>query len=719
MRNDPRSPLPTRPHLGVPGTRWLRRLGVIAAALLVASSISLSGPASTASAAETASISGVVTSAGSPAQPVTSGAVTAIRDNAFLGGATALIAADGSYSITGLAAGSYTLSFSGGFNSGFVSQWWNQKSDQASAVYFAVGDGEALTGFDAQLQPGATVSGRVLSTTNPAVGLAGSNVLITNSSGSVVGSAFSASDGSFSVGGLAAGSVTIDARAPFNSNYLEQWWSGKTSLETADFFPVTAGSIVSDRNIALPTGATISGSVLTRAAPQVPLVSATVSALGPDGTIQFQGTSDQSGNYTIAGLAPGSYRILFQSAESDNFAPAWWHDATSLATVVDVGAGQAIAGIDGVLDAGATISGTVTGGSDPTPADYLVEPVDSAGASVPANLSIIDGVFTISHLAPGSYTLHAFTFGGDPLEQWWQGASSLANATYFPVATGDALTGFTLTLALPAVVIVGATPTISGTATVGQTLTAATGAWTPASVGFAYQWLRNGVPIGGATASTLTLTSADLGAVISVAVTGSATGYSPVTITSDPTSAVGPPTVSSATPTVTGTTLVGKTLTAHAGTWGPAPVSLSYRWSRDGSPIHGANRSKYELTNRDAGHTLTVTVAGSNRGFASSSATSTPTSPVTGGHLHASTPRISGPGHHGETLTALAGSWGPGTVTLDYSWSRNGRPIAGATSSTYTVTGADVGTSISVTVTGSEFGFTTVSRTSRSSGRIR
>lgn len=74
---------------------------------------------------------------------------------------------------------------------------------------------------------------------------------------------------------------------------------------------------------------------------------------------------------------------------------------------------------------------------------------------------------------------------------------------------------------------------------------------------------------------------------------------------------------------------------------------------------------------------------------------------------------------HGEMLTARAGSWGPGAVTLDYSWSRNGRPIPGATSSTYTLTGADVGTSISVTVTGSELGFTTASRISCSSGRIR
>jgi len=424
--------------------------------------------------------------------------------------------------------------------------------------------------------------------------------------GSVVGSTVSASDGGFSVGGLAAGSVTIDARVPSNSNYLEQWWSGRPSFVTADFFSVLAGETIIDRNITLPSGATISGSVVTRAVLPVPLVSATVSAFGPDGTIQNQGTTDQSGNYTIVGLTPGPYRILFQSAESYNFGTEWWRNATSISTamVVEVDAGQPIVGIDGALGVGATINGTVSradGGAQP---DYFIEPIDAAGQPVPA------------------------------------------------------ITGVDVTLYLTGTV--GITPTISGAATAGQTLTAAAGAWTPGSVGFTYQWLRNGVAIGGATASTLTLTSADLGAVIAVAVTGSATGYAPVSITSDPTAAVGSPTVSSAIPTMTGSTVVGRTLTAQAGTWGPAPVSLSYRWNRDGTRIHGANRSQYELTDRDAGHTLTVTVTGSKRGFAPSSATSATTALVTGGHLRTSIPHISGPARHGETLTMHSGSWGPG-----------------------------------------------------------
>lgn len=64
-------------------------------------------------------------------------------------------------------------------------------------------------------------------------------------------------------------------------------------------------------------------------------------------------------------------------------------------------------------------------------------------------------------------------------------------------------------------------PTITGTATVGQTLTSATGTWTGAPAPyFTRQWKRNGVAIDGATASAYTLVAADLGKTITLTVTG-------------------------------------------------------------------------------------------------------------------------------------------------------------------------------------------------------
>ncbi len=66
----------------------------------------------------------------------------------------------------------------------------------------------------------------------------------------------------------------------------------------------------------------------------------------------------------------------------------------------------------------------------------------------------------------------------------------------------------------------------------------------------------------------------------------------------------------------------------------------------------------------------------------------------------------------GNTLTVYDGSWDPVDATLTHQWLRNGIPISEATASTYKVRTADRGNKITVRVTGSRLGYTTVSRTS-------
>ena len=66
-------------------------------------------------------------------------------------------------------------------------------------------------------------------------------------------------------------------------------------------------------------------------------------------------------------------------------------------------------------------------------------------------------------------------------------------------------------------------PTISGDPRVGKKLTASPGTWEPADVSVAYQWLRDGQPIDGATGETYRVTKADAGTTLSVRVTATAT----------------------------------------------------------------------------------------------------------------------------------------------------------------------------------------------------
>lgn len=254
------------------------------------------------------------------------------------------------------------------------------------------------------------------------------------------------------------------------------------------------------------------------------------------------------------------------------------------------------------------------------------------------------------------------------------------------------------------------TPTVSGTATVGRTLTAVRGTWSPTPSTFRYQWLRDGTAIAGATASTYVATVADVDKAVSVRVTASRTGYVTTSATSSGKTILRAFTASPA-PVVTGTVAVGRTVTATHGGWAPSPVTLTYQWYRAGSAISGATSASYKLTTADAGKAVSVRLKGVKSGYTS----------VTRSSAAVTVPRVltvpskvalSGTRTVGSTLTASPGTWGPSPVTLRYQWLRDGASISGATAKTYKLVSADAGREVSVRITGSKSGYTSASRTS-------
>ncbi|WP_297104019.1 RCC1 domain-containing protein [Tessaracoccus sp.] len=265
------------------------------------------------------------------------------------------------------------------------------------------------------------------------------------------------------------------------------------------------------------------------------------------------------------------------------------------------------------------------------------------------------------------------------------------------------------------------TPTISGTVAVGKKLTVKAGSWKPAPVELSYQWLRDGKSIKGATKKSYTLTASDTGKKITVKVTGSKKGYAKVSKTSKATAKVKTGTLSkSPVPKISGTTQVGKKLTANPGTWKPSGVKLAYQWLRGGKSIKGATKPSYVLTASDKGKTISVKVIGSKKGYKSVAKTSKPTAKVAkpAPTVTGATPSISGSTKVGSKLTAKPGTWKPSGVKLSYQWLRDGKKIKEATTSSYTLTASDKGKKISVAVTGSKKGYTSVTLTSKPTDAI-
>jgi hypothetical protein len=260
-------------------------------------------------------------------------------------------------------------------------------------------------------------------------------------------------------------------------------------------------------------------------------------------------------------------------------------------------------------------------------------------------------------------------------------------------------------------------PTVSGTPRAGETLTAASGAWSGTSpITFAYRWQRcdkNGNSCNNinATNQTYTLQKGDTGRRLRVSVTaanvdGSANAVSaPSAVV-----AAGLKPENTALPAISGTAKAGGTLTASAGTWKNNPTSFTYGWRRCSAAGNncngvGAKKNTYELTSADVGATIRVRVRASNQ-FGNDLAQSAQTAVVaTAGPLPANTvlPVISGVARKGQVLVASAGSWSNSPNRFDYQWQRcdtggNNCDGFGADSSSQLLSSSEVGHRIRVTV---------------------
>ncbi len=266
-------------------------------------------------------------------------------------------------------------------------------------------------------------------------------------------------------------------------------------------------------------------------------------------------------------------------------------------------------------------------------------------------------------------------------------------------------------------------PVVSGTATVGSTLTTTSGTWSGTGpIGTVIAWTRctgdatsTCTVISGATATTYTPSSADAGLRIRSRVTATNTAGSAQAF-SAATAAIAAPAVApanTAVPVVSGTAAVGATLTATEGTWtGTAPLQLARQWVRCSgtacSDIAGATAATYVLTATDAGKQLKVRVTATNsKGSASaqSALTAVVASPGVKPALTAS-PVITGTAKVGQTLSVSTGTWtGSGPITYTYDWAlcapgSNVCYYNGARGSTYTVpTTTAVGSRLVVVVT--------------------
>ena len=210
---------------------------------------------------------------------------------------------------------------------------------------------------------------------------------------------------------------------------------------------------------------------------------------------------------------------------------------------------------------------------------------------------------------------------------WTLAAAALASlATVLVLPTGSGA----VTQAAPTNT---AEPRISGSATVGSTLSTTQGTWTGSPTSYAYQWVRcprgGGLPsgsdcaaIGGATTTKYVVATADVDHRLRVRVTASNTDGSK-TVASNATALVraadeGRP-VNTQAPALSGTAAQGQVLHVTPGTWnGQQPITYTFRWLRCDTAGNnciiqqGFQDDAYALREGDVGKTIRARVIARN-----------------------------------------------------------------------------------------------------------
>ena len=228
-------------------------------------------------------------------------------------------------------------------------------------------------------------------------------------------------------------------------------------------------------------------------------------------------------------------------------------------------------------------------------------------------------------------------------------------------------------------------PSITGTPREGLELVATPGVWTnsPSSYGYAWQHCTQDFfptcsDIQGATESSYTADSEDIGLVLRVRVVATNAGGDSDAAVSAPTAtvAMGPPSAVLA-PDFSGLLYAGEQLGAHLGQWTNFPTSFRQQWySCDPAgtscpDIAGANQLTYVLRDADVGRYIGVEVVATNAVGDSRPEPSGEAGPVYPAiPKNVGAPSISGTGRAGSTLTAHPGTWTANPSAFSTWWYR-------------------------------------------------
>ncbi len=258
--------------------------------------------------------------------------------------ATRQTVSDGRYVFSGLPAGTYRLRFadvSVEWSGAYVSEYYNDKPDIASASSISVTAGMAPATCDAVLSPIASISGTVTEAMGAAP-IAGCTVTAYDATThDYAGSATTDATGLYFLYDLADGSYhLLFHRAPdADGGYVDEYYNDKPDIASANAVSVTAGTATIGVNAAL-TGRFVSlhGTVTSELTGE-PLDFVDVGVCRFNGAewelVDGTWTNDE-GRWATYGLAADTYRLSLMPVGNRAWVGEWYNNRPDVGTATDI-----------------------------------------------------------------------------------------------------------------------------------------------------------------------------------------------------------------------------------------------------------------------------------------------------------------------------------------------------------------------------------------------
>jgi len=314
---------------------------------------------------------------------------------------------DGNYTLTGLAAGSYVLEFRP-FGSSLAEEFWDNSTSFVGATRIVVGSASSVSNINAELEPGATITGTVTKTVGGAT-VPANGVYVYAQGTAVSQSAWAETDasGRYTLLGLNPGDYKLSFD-PHDAAVVSKWYKNSTTRESGDTIAVAARSTVPDINVNLEKASTITGQVTKSIDGSVSNASGiTVSLYNAKGEYVRKVGTAPDGKYSVGSLMAGTYKVGFEqydtSAGIAKLASEFYDNVPDISSAksITVGSAAVVGGINAQLN---LVSADPNPDPDPTtppiPVDRAAGPDRFSTSAAISAMSFSPGV-SVAYIANG------------------------------------------------------------------------------------------------------------------------------------------------------------------------------------------------------------------------------------------------------------------------------------------------------------------------------